>query len=387
MEPAGLNLSLDDMARASQTAGAGKGGGAAGGKISKARGRAAPYASNPVGIKTALNQPKAAGGSGCSVYVGNLSWEVAWQELKDHFKSAGNVERADVMMEPGTTRSKGCGIVTFATAEEAAHAIATLHDTELMGRLIFVREDRETNTNTGGIAMPGGRGAVSGAGGGPGGCSVYVGNLSWDVAWQDLKDHFKSVGPVSHAHVMKEPGTTRSKGCGIVTYTNPADAAKAIATLHDTELMGRLIFVREDRESGHTGSVRPAHAAGFRGGGFNPFAQQAAFGGYPGGFPAYGGFPQAQFGGGYGAQGAGMGGCKLYVGGLPWETTWQDLKDAFKVAGTVVRADVAMGADGRSKGFGTVMMSSATEAAKAIQLLNDAPFGGRTLAVRPDAKA
>ena len=282
MEPAGLNLSLDDMARASQTAGAGKGGGAAGGKISKARGRAAPYASNPVGIKTALNQPKAAGGSGCSVYVGNLSWEVAWQELKDHFKSAGNVERADVMMEPGTTRSKGCGIVTFATAEEAAHAIATLHD---------------------------------------------------------------------------------------------------------TELMGRLIFVREDRESGHTGSVRPAHAAGFRGGGFNPFAQQAAFGGYPGGFPAYGGFPQAQFGGGYGAQGAGMGGCKLYVGGLPWETTWQDLKDAFKVAGTVVRADVAMGADGRSKGFGTVMMSSATEAAKAIQLLNDAPFGGRTLAVRPDAKA
>merc|ERR1719352_1942952 len=86
-----------------------------------------------------------------------------------------------------------------------------------------------------------------------GGHSVYVGNLSWDVSWQDLKDHFKTVGHVTHADVMLEPGTTRSKGCGLVTFANARDAQTAIQTLHDTDLTGRLIFVREDREGGSAG--------------------------------------------------------------------------------------------------------------------------------------
>lgn len=41
----------------------------------------------------------------------------------------------------------------------------------------------------------------------------------------------------------------RSKGCGIVEYRTPAEAQEAINTLLDTELKGRLIFVREDREA------------------------------------------------------------------------------------------------------------------------------------------
>jgi RNA recognition motif-containing protein len=41
-------------------------------------------------------------------------------------------------------RSKGCGIVEFEKAAEAQNAMATLHDSELKGRLMFVREDRGT---------------------------------------------------------------------------------------------------------------------------------------------------------------------------------------------------------------------------------------------------
>lgn len=58
------------------------------------------------------------------------------------FPQAGNVKFADLFQEPGG-RSKGCAVVEYETAQEAHAAIRDLHDTDLMGRLIFVREDRE----------------------------------------------------------------------------------------------------------------------------------------------------------------------------------------------------------------------------------------------------
>ena len=53
--------------------------------------------------------------------------------------------------------------------------------------------------------------------------------------------------------------------------------------------------------------------------------------------------------------------------------------------GQSLRADVATGADGQSKGFGTVTFASTREAAKAIQALNESEFNGRIIEVRPDA--
>ena len=88
--------------------------------------------------------------------------------------------------------------------------------------------------------------------------------------------------------------------------------------------------------------------------------------------------------GGKGGAGGGAG-CKLFVGNLSYDTTWQDLKDLMKTAGEPLRADVATGADGQSKGFGTVTFASTREAAKAIQALNESEFQGRIIEVRPDA--
>ena len=95
---------------------------------------------------------------GTRVYVGNLSWETSWQDLKDHFRASGVVTHADVM-QGVDGRSKGCGLVTFATAAEAASAIRDLHDSVLHSRSIFVREDREAALP--GLPAPGGRGAAA----------------------------------------------------------------------------------------------------------------------------------------------------------------------------------------------------------------------------------
>jgi RNA recognition motif-containing protein len=73
---------------------------------------------------------------------------------------------------------------------------------------------------------------------------------------------------------------------------------------------------------------------------------------------------------------------KLYVGGLPYSTTDDQLRDAFAEAGTVESAIIIIDKmSGRSKGFGFVEMSSEEEAQNAINMWNGKDFGGRTLTV------
>ena len=73
---------------------------------------------------------------------------------------------------------------------------------------------------------------------------------------------------------------------------------------------------------------------------------------------------------------------KLYVGGLPYSTTEDQLRDAFAQAGAVESSVIIMDKmSGRSKGFGFVEMSSDSEAQSAIDMWNGKDFGGRTLTV------
>ena len=73
---------------------------------------------------------------------------------------------------------------------------------------------------------------------------------------------------------------------------------------------------------------------------------------------------------------------KLFVGGLPFSITDQQLQDLFTECGTVVSANVIMDRDsGRSKGFGFVEMSSAEEAQAAIAKLNNTNVDGRDIVV------
>lgn len=73
--------------------------------------------------------------------------------------------------------------------------------------------------------------------------------------------------------------------------------------------------------------------------------------------------------------------AKLFVGGLPWATTSDELNQLFAQAGTVTSATVIQDRmTGRSKGFGFVEMSD-EDSAKAIQMFNDTDYGGRKLVV------
>jgi RNA recognition motif-containing protein len=73
---------------------------------------------------------------------------------------------------------------------------------------------------------------------------------------------------------------------------------------------------------------------------------------------------------------------RLFVAGLPFETTEAELKELFTKAGVVVSATIIIDKfSGRSKGFGFVEMETQEEATNAITTLNETDFGGRKLVV------
>ncbi|HEU5069010.1 MAG TPA: RNA-binding protein [Verrucomicrobiae bacterium] len=73
---------------------------------------------------------------------------------------------------------------------------------------------------------------------------------------------------------------------------------------------------------------------------------------------------------------------KLFVGNLSFNTTENDLQDAFAAFGTVTEANLMMDRmTGRPRGFGFITMSSADEAQKAIEGLHGQDLGGRALTV------
>jgi cold-inducible RNA-binding protein len=72
----------------------------------------------------------------------------------------------------------------------------------------------------------------------------------------------------------------------------------------------------------------------------------------------------------------------LYVGNLPHSTTEAELRNIFEAHGAVEKITLVTDRDtGRSRGFGFVEMTNASEADKAIAALNGTDLGGRTLTI------
>ena len=75
-------------------------------------------------------------------------------------------------------------------------------------------------------------------------------------------------------------------------------------------------------------------------------------------------------------------GSKIYVGGLPYSTAEDELKDLFAAHGNVESVRVITDKyTGQSRGFGFVEMTTPEEATTAIAALNGTHLGGRTLTV------
>ena len=77
--------------------------------------------------------------------------------------------------------------------------------------------------------------------------NIYVGNLSWQMTDEDLRNLFEQHGTVASAKIVKDKVSGRSKGFGFVEMEDDAEAQQAITNLYDSEVMGRKIIVNESQ--------------------------------------------------------------------------------------------------------------------------------------------
>ena len=94
--------------------------------------------------------------------------------------------------------------------------------------------------------------------------NIYVGNLSYGVSDDNLREVFEAFGTVSSAKVITDKYSGRSKGFGFVEMDNDAEANAAIEQLDGAEIDGRSVKVNEARPK----EDRPrGGGGGYRGGG------------------------------------------------------------------------------------------------------------------------
>ncbi|CAE6442604.1 unnamed protein product [Rhizoctonia solani] len=236
---------------------------------------------------------------------------------------------------------------------------------------------------------------------------LFVGNLPYRVRWQDLKDLFRKAGTVLRADVSLGPDN-RSRGYGTVLLATAEDAGKATDMYNGYVWQNRTLEVRPDRlppeldmglnHASSTAAVpsvsitnpmvplavpQPGHA-------LDPLSRpMSAALGPDAPTPSPGFFAPSPFGpnpsnwsnAGYQAAASNR---QLFIGNLPFQCQWQDLKDLFRAAGQILRADVALGPDGRSRGFGTVVYAKESDAARAVTMFNGYDYNGRILKVHYD---
>ncbi|KAG8885859.1 hypothetical protein FRB98_001572 [Tulasnella sp. 332] len=266
------------------------------------------------------------------LFVGNLPYRVRWQDLKDLFRKAGTVLRADVSLGPDN-RSRGYGTVLLGTAEDAD----MFNGYSWQTRILEVRADRmppeydincpfppatANNSNTSNVVLP-------------------MSNSGSQIHTPLGISPFPPLVPPSLSQGSSftlDPGLRLSSSAAALSNSSLSNVLSAADLLpNGAGLSASTSGMSISRSASRNGMYDPNGSVG--------------------------------------------GGSKsIFVGNCQW----QDLKDLFRRVGPVVRADVALGPDGRSRGFGTVLFQTEGDADKAVTLFHGYEYNNRALKVHHD---
>uniref|UniRef100_A0A452S1G0 Myelin expression factor 2 n=1 Tax=Ursus americanus TaxID=9643 RepID=A0A452S1G0_URSAM len=339
-----------------------------------------------------------AGRLGSTIFVANLDFKVGWKKLKEVFSIAGTVKRADIK-EDKDGKSRGMGTVTFEQAIEAVQAISMFNGQFLFDRPMHVKMDdksvphedyRSHDSKT--PQLPRGLGGI-GMGLGPGGQPISASQLNIGGVMGNL-------GPsgliccIIFSELYRGAMTSsmeRDFGRGDIGINR--GFGDSFGRLGSAMIAGRI----GASNMGPVGSGISGGMGGMSsvtgGMGMGLDRMSSSFDRMGPGIGAIlersvdmdRGFLSGPMGSGIRDR-MGSKGNQIFVRNLPFDLTWQKLKEKFSQCGHVMFAEIKM-ENGKSKGCGTVRFDSPESAEKACRIMNGIKLSGREIDVRLDRNA
>lgn len=207
---------------------------------------------------------------------------------------------------------------------------------------------------------------------------VFVNNIPFECRWMEIKDLFREkVGDVAFVELF-EDDNGKFKGCGVVEFKDSETAQKAVEIMHKHEIRGRQLNVKID--SGDMDRRRTSSRASERdfmrpndGFGNNEFRGDPPFN-------TYGLNPEF-------LKSLGISGPlnnKVFISNLDYKVTEKKLEEIFKIAGKLVKVELNVDNEGKSKGHGTAEYEHPLEAVQAISMFNGQRLYARIMNVRMD---
>lgn len=284
--------------------------------------------------------------------------------LRGLFAPIGPIESVKIVVDKGTGVSLGYGFVVFENAVDAERAVEALNGHEIASKKLkvgYAHAGRKDNSH------------------------LYVAGLDKALTKDDVVKHFSVYGVVEEVKILREPGTTVSRGVAFVHFSNRREAEAAMNSLNEQTLPGSSNVL-----SVKFADQKKKHGAG-GGGGRSPMWGMAPQSMYNPGiyspypispaFPLQGYRPQQQQQGlhqGYGESSD----STLFVFNLPPACDEPLLFSLFSPFGQVASVKVVRDPSTRMcKGFGFVSYARRDEAMLAVSQLNGSSLYGKVLQV------
>ncbi|XP_010429282.1 PREDICTED: polyadenylate-binding protein 4 [Camelina sativa] len=248
-------------------------------------------------------------GALCSLYVGDLDFNVTDSQLYDYFTEVCQVVSVRVCRDAATNTSLGYGYVNYSNSDDAEKAMQKLNYTSLNGKMIRITySSRDSSARRSGVG------------------NLFVKNLDKSVDNKTLHEAFSGCGTIVSCKVATDH-MGQSRGYGFVQFDTEESAKNAIEKLNGKVLNDKQIFVgpflrKEERESA---------------------ADKIKF-------------------------------TNVYVKNLSETTTDDELKTTFGQYGSISSAVVMRDGDGKSRCFGFVNFEDPEDAARAVEALNGKKF-------------
>jgi RNA recognition motif-containing protein len=224
-------------------------------------------------------------------------------------------------------------------------------------------------------------------------CRVYVSNIPYEYRWQDLKDLFRSqVGDVQFVELFVDEND-KSRGCGIVEFSDSQCVKKCLEVMQRFEVKTRKLIIKEDSGNirdkhgniiGGSGSKRGRDENRYRDERYDSQQSLSSRAGVEA--------PENKWGNTYGLSPHFLESLRIdtplcnrvFVANLEYNVDKKKLKEVFRLAGRIVRVDLHLDKDGRSRGFAIVEYDHPVEAVQAISMFHNQVLNDRPMSVRID---